>query len=246
MCRQNPYIYFKSGVFFAFHNKDCIILDLCLGKYHVIGKKYYDDLQEVFNLVEDGVSIKKIPSKKIEMIEALKKINILEQSTKKTKTVLSIESNKVSAGLSKMNWKIPHTSHGHFSFKKFCQSLFWIMSIHLILKVRGMQTLLNLLQRRQKKKLKKSNPLTEEMLASYVRALKYAVFFCPYKTKCLEWASAMHILLKNNFVNTDFNIAVQNMPFYAHAWLSLKGKPLLAQDEESSEKLSLIFSTKSS
>ena len=76
------------------------------------------------------------------------------------------------------------------------------------------------------KKLSQSKKLIvppQDQSLIIAKALDRACLLYPKRTMCLPFAATLAALhLKNNY-KCDFVIGVQNLPFYAHAWVEVEG-----------------------
>jgi len=66
----------------------------------------------------------------------------------------------------------------------------------------------------------------DEEARQVVTALTRAAIFFPARALCLEQSLALYVLLRQRGHRPTLKIGVQPLPFYAHAWVELGGKPL--------------------
>lgn len=59
-----------------------------------------------------------------------------------------------------------------------------------------------------------------------VERLVLAAAFYPGRAQCLEQSLALYVLLRRRGVAADFRLGVQPLPFYAHAWVEVEGRPV--------------------
>ena len=53
-----------------------------------------------------------------------------------------------------------------------------------------------------------------------------AAAFYPRRAACLEQSLALYLLLRRRGVAADLKLGVQPLPFYAHAWVEVDGRPV--------------------
>jgi hypothetical protein len=53
-----------------------------------------------------------------------------------------------------------------------------------------------------------------------------AAAFYPRRARCLEQSLALFILLRRIGVAADLKLGAQTLPFYAHAWIEVDGRPI--------------------
>ena len=58
------------------------------------------------------------------------------------------------------------------------------------------------------------------------RRLILAAAFYPRRAACLEQSLALYLLLRRRGVAADLKLGVQPLPFYAHAWVEVAGRPV--------------------
>ncbi|MGE0442486.1 MAG: lasso peptide biosynthesis B2 protein [Gemmatimonadales bacterium] len=65
-----------------------------------------------------------------------------------------------------------------------------------------------------------------------VRAVAVAAAFFPGRAICLEQSLAGYLLLRRRGYDAALKVGVQPLPFRAHAWLELDGRPVLENEDE--------------
>lgn len=65
-----------------------------------------------------------------------------------------------------------------------------------------------------------------------VRAVAVAAAFFPGRAVCLEQSLAGYVLLRRAGHQAQLRLGVQPLPFEAHAWLELEGRPVLENADE--------------
>jgi hypothetical protein len=71
----------------------------------------------------------------------------------------------------------------------------------------------------------------EQLIKQTLHNIVVATVFYPGKSKCLEQAIAVFVLLRRRRVPVQIRLGVQPYPFYAHAWVELNGAPLTESPE---------------
>jgi Transglutaminase-like superfamily len=84
------------------------------------------------------------------------------------------------------------------------------------------------------------SPSPESYSLAAARALEAACLIYPKKTTCLPFAVTLAALHYQRQYTCDFVIGVQNLPFYAHAWVEVEGK-VICDTQDLKEKLALIL-----
>lgn len=76
------------------------------------------------------------------------------------------------------------------------------------------------------------DPTSAGDAAAVVRAVAVAAAFFPGRAVCLEQSLAGFVLLRRAGFAAQLRVGVQPLPFEAHAWLELDGRPLLENEDE--------------
>lgn len=105
-----------------------------------------------------------------------------------------------------------------FTIKAF----FILHRIHQILKKGQMQGLIDYLNNLAKSKNFVAASNQQSLMLA--KALDNACLFYPRKTICLPFAAALTSLHYEQSYACDFLIGIQNLPFYAHAWVEANGE----------------------
>ena len=71
----------------------------------------------------------------------------------------------------------------------------------------------------------------EQLIKATLHNIVVATAFYPGRSKCLEQAIAVFVLLRRRQVPVQIRLGVQPYPFYAHAWVELQGAPLTESPE---------------
>jgi transglutaminase-like putative cysteine protease len=58
------------------------------------------------------------------------------------------------------------------------------------------------------------------------RAVSLAAAFYPRRAQCLEQSLTLYVLLRRRGVPADLKLGVRPRPFYAHAWVEVRGRAL--------------------
>jgi hypothetical protein len=74
-------------------------------------------------------------------------------------------------------------------------------------------------------------PDAEQLISAALHNIVIATAFYPGRSKCLEQALALFVLLRRRGAPVNVRLGVQPYPFYAHAWLELHGQPITESPE---------------
>ncbi len=232
----------KKGVFVARSQGHLVFLDSVSGKYYVFD---HENCTTFFYVMCSGKKLKDLKGKELiffKKIEELNLVHMAKNSTTQAERLLKeVKSN---AGLSNFKWNIPFPEKKHVRVLSIFAFIVRLIQVNFILKNFGMHSLIESLEGLKEKKCSRlKHKICYRKLDKEVSYLKYASFFYPQITKCLEWSACLATKLWKKNIHVDFNIGVQALPFFAHAWLSFNGEPLFSQDKEAHENLSIIYTT---
>jgi transglutaminase-like putative cysteine protease len=65
-----------------------------------------------------------------------------------------------------------------------------------------------------------------ETCEQMTRAVSLAAAFYPRRAQCLEQSLTLYVLLRRRGVPADLKLGVRPRPFYAHAWVEVRGRAL--------------------
>lgn len=71
----------------------------------------------------------------------------------------------------------------------------------------------------------------DQLIAPTLHNVVVATAFYPGRSKCLEQALALYVLLRRRGAPVHVRFGVQPYPFFAHAWLELNGQPITESPE---------------
>jgi hypothetical protein len=74
-------------------------------------------------------------------------------------------------------------------------------------------------------RLRKTKP-SPELVDQVSEALNYACCFYPKRVRCLQRSVVTACLLKTYGVPAELVFGAQNLPFKAHAWVEVHGRPV--------------------
>ncbi|WP_165380322.1 lasso peptide biosynthesis B2 protein [Candidatus Finniella inopinata] len=148
-----------------------------------------------------------------------------------------VASPKIAGGIKVREWvsdiKIEHKVKKTLVIKSF----YLLLKVHRVIKRDKIKGILSLLQTVESKIPRFSYSKSEELSA----AVEAASFFYPKKTMCLAFAATLALLHKKQGLNCDFVIGVQNLPFYAHAWVQVQGKVVNDREELNIKLAPILF-----
>lgn len=73
--------------------------------------------------------------------------------------------------------------------------------------------------------------IDDRLIQDTFKSIVTATAFYPGRSKCLEQTLASYVLLRRRGAPVRIRIGVQPYPFFAHAWLELKGAPITETPE---------------
>lgn len=118
------------------------------------------------------------------------------------------------------------------------KALFHLRKINVAVNKGGMSGLINFLDALSHKTRNKTISVVKSLILA--SSLEKACLLYPKKTKCLIFAATLFSLHCEQKLNCDFAIGVQNLPFYAHAWIEVDGA-VINDNPELQKKLAVIF-----
>ncbi|MBL8675840.1 MAG: lasso peptide biosynthesis B2 protein, partial [Alphaproteobacteria bacterium] len=143
-------------------------------------------------------------------------------------------------GLSKMEW-IPVEREQHTAISKWLiiEALIMLVRVHYILKYKKIGGLVSLIKTSLTYiKAYKVPPSASIIELAY--AVDKAAMLYPKKTACLPWAGTLMLLALKRKWKCNFIIGIQNLPFYAHAWVESNGE-VINDSEELQKRLAPIL-----
>ena len=78
---------------------------------------------------------------------------------------------------------------------------------------------------------KSQNDVPQDVINRTLKNVIVATALYPGRSKCLEQAVAAYVLLRRRGADVQIRLGVQPYPFFAHAWLELRGQPLTESRE---------------
>jgi hypothetical protein len=75
------------------------------------------------------------------------------------------------------------------------------------------------------------SPAAAALVAATVHRVAVAASLYPRRALCLEQSLALHVLLARRGVSNELRIGVRQLPFYAHAWVEHRGRPINEREE---------------
>jgi len=259
---MNPiYFQLKNHIFAANYREQIILLDTTNNEYFALGKKaskyillalsyrfkFENNEYLPFDATDNNsfgypAEINNLDQFNKYIINFLKKNFIESCISAKRKNNFAIAA--VPLGLSKIEW-VPTTEKKGFSskirFLEYIEALLALIKIHSLIRRKGLQGLIELLNTFKNKTSKFVNtPDHNDEIKKLCYILDRASIVYFKKTSCLPWAATLVYLLFKRSLTCDLVIGVQTIPFYAHAWVELYGE-VLNDNPEIQERLAPIF-----
>ena len=143
-----------------------------------------------------------------------------------------------SAGARNIDWQI-----GSEYFAKsvpialLLEAYLFLIKAHLLVCLFGFCGLIKAIRRNARNCIARE----AEEFGILATALNQACLYFPVRTKCLEWSAALAFLGLRRKWKCNLQIGIQNMPFAAHAWVSVDGR-VIADTQTLPDTLSVILS----
>lgn len=239
-------IYFKTkpGVYLTFYNKEIISLDVDDDVYQILPELLSCALEFALSqsfTESDGAYIPCsddiLPLEFNYNIQRLKDINILDTTYSQEKTTILFNHRNSSDGPADISWRILPQKITRPGLINTLEAFFTLLQVYILLKFRGFKGLISEI----KKRGLHCKPHDEKQFQPLIASLNKACNYFPIRTKCLEWSAALALMsLRRNWM-CQLQIGVQNHPFSAHAWVSVKDA-VLADNPDLPQTLSVILS----
>lgn len=144
-------------------------------------------------------------------------------------------------GLSNTNWlPTKKDNYPKITFIGSVKTFLALIKIHYVMKNKGLQGLINLLN---SESIKYKSVETNQDI-NLAHKLAYLIdkmcFIYPKKTWCLAWAATLTYLLIKQGRGCSFVMGVQTLPFYAHAWVEVD-KEVINDNPEIRKRLAPIL-----
>lgn len=178
----------------------------------------------------DNIALNKVIMKFID----LKIINTTENKTRRNKIAVP----KEPGGIAQLEW-LTKLDNNDIKPKNLLilKAFFYLCKSHFILKISKINGLIGEINRNKIKTRSAVSSVEQSLVLA--SALDSACLFFPRNTACLLYAASLLMLHRNQNLECNFVIGVQNAPFYAHAWIEVDNT-VINDNPELNKKLAPI------
>jgi hypothetical protein len=199
----------------------------------IIYATFFDEQLITLDLISDKYTIYSSENSR----ESAKPFTKIDQPLK-----IEINNKNIFFGIKIPCWKLKIGDLGKFpNILLLTRSIFLLRKIHAQAKINRLDGLLKILN--ENSKIHRSRNYSTSEIKPYVQALNLACLFFHKKTKCLEWACTLILLLSHFGIKSNLVIGIQNRPFYAHAWVEDLRGFVIGDDPQRRSQLSVILDT---
>lgn len=243
------YFHTRKHIYLEYFNDEIVVLNLRKNQYVILGKEISHHL---FLLLKKGfervngrfMSSSNSSQKTIdltEQVKSLREFGILSSKFYDCPSPKVLEKRKITPGVANIDWRLQHGELDTKASKKLVWQFYLLLiKVHFVVNILGFESLIRSIQRK-KKTYKKFLAVNPEKFGTLVTALNRACFYFPFKTKCLEWASALTLMGLKNKWQCNMEVGVHTLPFSAHAWVNVNGS-VIADLPDLQENLAIVLS----
>lgn len=208
--------YLSYNLYIAKFLKDIIILDIEKDQYLILDEKQ----SEVFEfLIFNEFNESQISNEYLNNIENFENMGLI--TTQYNEFTRRMNLSSLSTGIKDFFWSMQYGNlRKIITWKLFFNSFFFLLKTDYLLKYRKFFGLTEYIKKLRKNH--KKNPRHIE-LKNIVASLDQACFYYFKHVRCLQWSTALTLILIEEGWNASLVIGVQNYAFLSHAWVEIDG-----------------------
>lgn len=174
------------------------------------------------------------------LIKDLRKARILDNFDHNCPYNYSFDISTKFVGAPNLDWRLsPGDLKTKIASKLVLEAFFTLLFVTLSIKIKGFLWLINKIKKNSKHEHVESS--NNDNISKLALALNKACFYFPTKTKCLEWSATLVLMGLKRRLKCNLVVAVQSLPFFAHAWVESNGM-VIADTPELPKQLAIILS----